>query len=131
MIKIKTKLDKSQIAGIGVFADQEIRSGEIVWSMNKLSVVRISPEDYRNLSEEEKSFIDEKDYYWIDNDGSYMIPADDSRFINHSENPNVIDKDDYTTIAARDIKIGEELTMNYRTLVPEEYWRPYFTNEII
>ena len=94
--------------------------------MNNLSVFRITSEDYKSLSEEEKNFIEEKDYYWIDNDGSYMIPLDDSRFINHSESPNVIDKNDYLTIAARNIKKGEELTMNYRTLVSEEYWKPYF-----
>ena len=126
MLRIKTKLDKSQIAGIGVFTDEDIHEGQIIWSMNNLSVFRITSEDYKSLSEEEKNFIEEKDYYWIDKDGSYMIPLDDSRFINHSESPNVIDKNDYLTIAVRNIKKGEELTMNYRTLVSEEYWEPYF-----
>lgn len=129
MLRIKTKLDKSQIAGIGVFADEDICKSQVIWSMNKLSVFRITPEYYNELSEEEKDFIEEKDYYWIDNDGSYMIPLDDSRFVNHSENPNVVDQNDYTTIAARNIKKGEELTMNYRTLVTEEHWKPYFKNE--
>jgi SET domain-containing protein len=131
MLKVKTKLDRSKIAGIGVFADQEIKKGEVIWQMNNLSVFKITTEDYEKLSQEEKDFIEEKDYYWIDENGSYMIPLDDSRFINHSDNPNVVDKDDYCCIADKNIALGEEITMNYKSLVPKEHWRPYFSNETI
>ena len=52
-------------------------------------------------------------------------------FINHSDNPNVVDKDDYCCIADKNIALGEEITMNYKSLVPKEHWRPYFSNETI
>lgn len=126
MLIIKTRLDKSLISGIGVFADQDVMKGDIVWRLSKLSVFKISRKDYEELSEQDKRFIHEKDYYWIDDDDSYMIPMDDSRFINHSESPNIIDKDSTTCIASRDIRSGEELTMNYRELCPEYDWKPYF-----
>ena len=60
MLRIKTKLDKSQIAGIGVFTDEDIHEGQIIWSMNNLSVFRITSEDYKSLSEEEKKFYRRK-----------------------------------------------------------------------
>ena len=69
MLKVKTKLDRSKIAGIGVFADQEIKKSEVIWQMNNLSAFKITIEDYKKLSQEEKDFIEEKDYYWIDENG--------------------------------------------------------------
>jgi hypothetical protein len=126
MLTIKTKLDKSSIAGIGLFADQDILKGEVVWKMNSLSVLKITPNEYNNLSRTEKDFIQEKDYFWADEDGNYMIPIDDSRFINHSCNPNIIDLDDNTCVASKDIKREEELTIDYKTLVPKEQWQNYY-----
>jgi SET domain-containing protein len=126
MITIKTKLDKSSIAGIGLFADQDILKGEVVWKMNSLSVLKITPNEYNNLSQIEKDFIKEKDYFWVDEHGNYIIPIDDSRFINHSCNPNIIDLDDNTCVASKDIKREEELTIDYKTLVPKEQWQNYY-----
>jgi hypothetical protein len=126
MLTIKTKLDKSSIAGIGLFADQDILKGEVVWKMNSLSVLKITPNEYNNLSRTEKDFIQEKDYFWADEHGNYMIPIDDSRFINHSCNPNIIDLDDNTCVASKDIKREEELTIDYKTLVPKEQWQNYY-----
>jgi SET domain-containing protein len=126
MLTIKTKLYKSSIAGIGLFADQDILKGEVVWRMNNLSVLTITPNEYNNLSQIEKDFIQEKDYFWVDEHSNYMIPIDDSRFINHSCNPNIIDLDDNTCVASKDIKREEELTIDYKTLVPKEQWQNYY-----
>jgi SET domain-containing protein len=128
MLIVKTKLDKSSIAGIGLFADQDILKGEAVWKMNSLSVLKITLNEYDNLSQIEKDFIQEKDYFWTDEHGNYMIPIDDSKFINHSCNPNIIDLDDNTCIASKDIKREEELTIDYKTLVPKEQWQNYYHN---
>ncbi len=37
----------------------------------------------------------------------------DLRFINHSEEPNIVYYDDFTVVALRDISEGEELLHNY------------------
>jgi SET domain-containing protein len=126
MLLIKTKIDKSLIAGIGLFADQDIQKNSIVWKMYPLSVFKINVDDYHKLSKVEQDFIDNKDYYWLDKNNNYMIPIDDSRFINHSINPNIIDLDDNTCISSRDIKNGEELTIDYKTLVNKENWQNYY-----
>ncbi len=48
--------------------------------------------------------------------GDYVLCSDDARFLNHSENPNLISNilDEEIDIAARDILENEELTVNYK-----------------
>ncbi len=48
--------------------------------------------------------------------GSHVLCGDDARFCNHSDHPNCHDfpdADGGTTVAARDIGEGEELTSDY------------------
>lgn len=125
MIVVKTKLDKSLISGIGLFANQDILKGDLIWKMTSISVLRIAPERYEELSQIEKEFIKNTDYYWMDEHGNYLIPIDDSRFTNHSNDPNIIEIDENVCVASRDIKQGEELTIDYKTLIPEELWESY------
>lgn len=125
MIIVKTKLDRSLISGIGLFADQIILKGDLIWKMTSISVFKISPAKYEELSQIEKNFILEKDYYWLDEYGNYSIPIDDSRFVNHSNDPNIIETDHNFCVASRDIKPNEELTIDYKTLIPKELWESY------
>jgi SET domain-containing protein len=48
--------------------------------------------------------------------GKFVLCGDDARFFNHAETPNCHDypdDDGGTTVAARDIEPGEELTSDY------------------
>lgn len=130
MLTVKTKLDKSNISGIGLFANQTISKGDTVWKMHTISVFKINRNTYDSLSEIEQQFIQEKDYYWLDNDGNYMIPVDDSRFVNHSDDPNLIEMEDNHYVASKNIDINDELTIDYKTLIPKEYWASYMTKTI-
>ena len=125
MIIVKNKLDRSLISGIGLFADQFILKGDLIWKMTSISVFKISPAKYEELSQIEKNFILEKDYYWLDEYGNYSIPIDDSRFVNHSNDHNIIETDPNFCVASRDIKPNEELTIDYKTLIPKELWESY------
>lgn len=125
MIVVKTKLDKSLISGIGLFADQSILKGDLIWKMTSISVFKISLAKYKELSQIEKNFIIEKDYYWLDEHGNYLIPIDDSRFVNHSNDPNIVESDENLCVASRNIKPNEELTIDYKTLIPKELWESY------
>jgi SET domain-containing protein len=125
MIVIKTKLDKSLISGIGLFANQDVLKGELIWKMTSISVFKITPDRYEALSQIEKDFITDKDYHWLDEHGNYLIPIDDSRFVNHSNNPNIIETDENFCFASRNINQNEELTIDYKTLIPKELWETY------
>lgn len=114
MLIVKTKIGPSKIDGIGLFAVEDILKGTMIW--------KFDPKIDRLLSEEEIARLAEPlqerfhNYAFFDKKYcKYMFCGDDGRFFNHSDNPNCDDGIDDVTIALRDIKEGEELTVNYRS----------------
>lgn len=113
MLLVKTKIGPSKIHGIGLFADEFILKGTKIWVFNPLIDLSFSKSDLKKLS----SFSQEQlhKYYFLDKKTQrYILCGDDARFFNHSDNPNCDDHIDNITIAIRDIKKGEELTVNYK-----------------
>ncbi len=114
MLLVKTYLSISNIpgAGLGCFADQEIKNGEKIWKFSHLIDRVYSEEKIEFFSELEKSFI--KKYAYKQN-GLYYLCVDNAKFFNHSDdNCNTKDpENEPCTYASRDIKIGEEILSNY------------------
>ena len=115
MFFVKTKIGMSKIQGIGVFADQFIPKGTLVQKFIAGVDVEITPEQFAVLSDIVKGTILHYAYRHK-KARNYILPSDDVRFLNHSENPNLISTDsrEEIDIASRDIQKGEELTANYR-----------------
>lgn len=115
MLLVKTKIGPSKIEGIGLFAAEFIPKGTPLWKfMPGFDVVK-EKKDLASLSEASREqFLK----YSSNFGGKYVLGFDDSRFWNHSEQPNV--KQDFSSdpfgieIAARDIEEGEELTEDYK-----------------
>ncbi len=126
MVRVKTYLSKSSIHGIGVFAAEEIKKGTVTWSYSPYFVTKINPEEIAKMSKEEQERLDYLDYYWVDAQGNYVFSLDHDKFTNHSFDPNILSVDDFTDIAARDIAVGEELTIDYRTIISEGTWEGYY-----
>jgi SET domain-containing protein len=112
MITVKTIIHPSLIAGIGLFADQDIPKGTVVWKYNSELDLLFSKDQIEVLSPaSKKQFLN---YAFLDKKyDKYMLCGDDGRFFNHSEMPNCDDSAEDITIALRDIQKGEELTVNY------------------
>lgn len=115
MIHIKYKLDKSGHHGIGLFADEDISKGKLVYTSSPLLDVNLTQEQFESLDEKEKrelrwwGFWDEPSQRW-------HVDFDVTHFINHSNEGTVTQDFAHTEaylIASRDIKKGEELTQNY------------------
>lgn len=117
MLYVKTRLGQSQISGIGLFADQFIPKGTIIW--------RFTPG--LDLALDEAQFQAYKDQYDCGRLQDYIyrskisqrhiLCVDDARFINHSSQPNTVDTMEDVeglTIASRDILPGEEITSDYQ-----------------
>ena len=122
MIHIKYRLDKSVLHGIGLFADEDIKKGTLIYTASPLLDLNISEEQFSKLNENEKQeilwwgFFDKPSKKW-------HVDFDVSKFINHSFNANVTQDashfEAYLT-ASLNIKKGDELTQNYLEFESEE-----------
>ena len=113
-------LGPSKIDGIGCFSDIVIRKGEFVRVF--------SPEDSRWVplkkahASPQKSLIKK---FGIRTERGYWTPLDFLRisvgwYMNHSETPNLQSDDgDVSYFALKDIRPGEEVTMDYRRMDPK------------
>ncbi len=118
MYVVKTYLDRSAINGIGVFANQDIPKGTIVWTMVHGFDQVFDHAFVQNLPEVGREYV--RKYAYLER-GKFYLCGDHGKFTNHSDTPNVTNALDGSEdeIAARDIKKGEELTSDYRTFDDE------------
>lgn len=122
MLHIKYKLDKSNKHGIGLFADQDIKKGTVIYTASPLLDLNISNETFEKLTQIEKEEIRYWGF-WIETQKVWHVDFDMSKFINHSLEATVTQDSDYEDaylVATRDIKNGEELTQNYLEFESEE-----------
>jgi len=113
MLCVKTKIQPSKISGIGLFADEYISKGTVVWKFEPRIDLLLSKDDISKLSSaSQKQFFN---YAFLDTShGKYMLCGDDGRFFNHSDDPNCDDSSPNITFANTEILPGEELTVNYK-----------------
>ncbi|HXV37719.1 MAG TPA: SET domain-containing protein [Myxococcota bacterium] len=119
MLLVKTRIGPSQIDGIGLFADEFIPKGTPVWKLVRDFDIILTPEQIASLSDAAREqFIH---YGHLDIfTGEHVLCADNARFLNHSDDPNVCcyllptPNDEDLDVAVRDIEKGEELTINYK-----------------
>lgn len=115
MIHIKYKLDKSGVHGVGFFAMQDLKKGDLIFTASPGLDVNITQEQFDALDEAEQKevrywgFFDQPTKKW-------HVDFDHIHFINHSYDPNTtqdLSHPEAYLVAARDVKSGEELTQNY------------------
>jgi SET domain-containing protein len=142
MLLVRTRLQPSQIEGIGLFAAQFIPRGTVIWRFDATIDQRFNEAALNNLSEGAREQI-QKYSYREKHSGLYVLCGDDARFFNHSPQPNCYDIfEDATdpsdahdvTIALRDIAPGEELTCDYslfdQDFVEGKYYLPTRTEKL-
>jgi uncharacterized protein len=115
MLLVKTYLDRSAIHGIGLFAGERIAKGTVIWRRSAVIDLLLGEEEIAALHPAAREQIEK--YTYLDHMlRKFVLCGDDARFFNHSEAPNCHDypdEDGGTTVAARDIELGEELTSDY------------------
>jgi uncharacterized protein len=118
MLLVKTTIGPSHISGFGLFADEFIPKGTPVWRFQSGFDLKISKDHLHRLPKLTQEFL-KKYAYLSKKSGQYIHCGDDGRFFNHSDSPNIIDLDkpdeeEIFSVAAWDIKLGEELTCDYK-----------------
>lgn len=110
MLLVKTYLDRSPIAGVGLFAAEPIAEGTLVWKLSDVDIVIHQRDlDAQELTELQRAFFESHAYK---NGNTYYLCIDDARFMNHSHDANTHEKGQ-SSIASRGIDAGEEITCNY------------------
>lgn len=112
MLLVKTTLKPSGVHGLGVFAAEFIPAGTRVWEYREGFDRRVSTDFVDALPSIAARAIRHYSAYW---GGGFVISADDARFLNHSETPNLRTyAEPDADVALRDIYPGEELLEDYR-----------------
>ena len=84
---IKTYIKETLNKGIGLFSNQFIKQGEIMWIYENNFIKRYTLEEFNKMEPLQKEFLEH--YGVIEFDGMWLLDLDDTRFINHSNDPNV------------------------------------------
>lgn len=118
MLFVKTRKGKSNVHGTGVFADQFIPKGTVIWRYVAGHDQAMSREQYEKLEGAEK--LGWEHFAYVSRfTGMLICSGDDYVFMNHSHDPNVgvaphFEPPEGYDIALRDILPGEELLFDYR-----------------
>jgi SET domain-containing protein len=115
MLHIRYKLALSDLHGIGVFTMEDIPKNFCLVEASPLLDINLTQEHFDLLTQSEQDEI--KHHGHFDKVlNKWHVDFDMTRFANHSDNPNLTQKYNdkgYYIFALRDIKKGEELTINY------------------
>lgn len=119
MLMVKTRLGPSSIAGIGLFADEDIPAGTVTWRFVPGFDQLFLEQDIEQLPEPARSELLTYTYKHPET-GRYVYCLDNARFMNHAVEPNTRGVHAAASIegydvATRHIAKGEELTCNYFT----------------
>lgn len=134
MLVVKTVVKQSTIAGVGLFADQDIKRGDIVWQYTPESCATFTQEQFQvfiNSFQKTESQIIQYYLtytYYQSFMNSLIFCLDNGRFVNHSGEPNLATPSYLPremawqySVALRDVEKGEELTENYNTYDHSEW----------
>jgi uncharacterized protein len=118
MLLISTYVAQSPTAGLGVFADEFVPCGSLIWSLNPKFDIFVHETEIGALPPHMRGFIAHFSYPHLDRPGYRVVDADNGRFMNHNLTPNtdfrIFDKG----YALADIARGEEITCNYHEFDP-------------
>jgi SET domain-containing protein len=115
MLMVPTELRNSPIHGIGVFSLRPVKKNKTVWRFDSRVDKVYSVDEVNSLPD---VFTDMLCIYgyWQKKNELFVLHGDFARFVNHFKKPNLRAFgpafDDW--VAIRDIKAGEELTVDYR-----------------
>jgi SET domain-containing protein len=118
MMLIRTYIAPSAIQGIGVYSQDFVPKGTLIWGLHEQLDIQMSANDILALPPHMQEFIRVYAYPHLERDGYVVVDSDNGRFMNHSDLPNTDFRDFYHGYALYDLQPGEEVTCDYRELFP-------------
>ena len=111
MFLIDHEVRPSPIHGVGVFALQPARKGDVVWRYHPVIDIMIPEELMVGLPDHVVRRIQERAEHQVERE-VYVMGLDGDTFVNHSDSPTMI-AEGKEAFATRDIAVGDELTWDY------------------
>lgn len=121
MLLVKTSVKPSSIEGLGLFAEEKIPKGASVWKYDSRFDIALDLKEVEAMEPLRKEFINRYAYLSPES-GKYILCMDDARFMNHSSVKDNLNTTAFPGeletrgVANQDIKIGEEILINYRAI---------------
>ena len=110
MLLIDTYLDKSKIQGVGVFAKENVKKGEKIKEVRSEFEIEFNSDNLPKMPLALAKFIDTHSYERELGSKILVMGIDNEKYLNHSDDASVDDEG----YALKDIKIGDEITINYK-----------------
>lgn len=116
---VYTRLRPSKHHGVGVFAIRDINKGTYIFYGDDDDVIWVNKDKLKGVPKDIRKLYE--DFCIIKNKGTlYGCPKNFNLltvawYLNESKNPNVGCDQEYRFFALREIKKGEELTVDYKT----------------
>ena len=110
MFLIDTYLDKSKIQGVGVFAKENIKKGQLIKEVRPDFEIEFNKDNLPKMPLALAKLIDTHAYERELGSKILVMGIDNEKYLNHSNNPSVNDNG----IALKNIKIGDEITVDYK-----------------
>lgn len=113
MMLIRSHVSQSIIEGLGVYADEFIPSGTLIWQLNPKFVATFLRSDIEEFPPHIREFVEKYSFPDFKDKNLLYVELDNGRFMNHSDTPNTDFSEFNNGYAVRDIAEGEEITCNY------------------
>lgn len=114
MMLVRAYLAPSAIEGLGVYSHDDIKKGDLVWRFDTRFDQLIPLAVLDESDERTRQFMDRYGYDMPMYPGFLALDADEGRFMNHCDIPNLDFSAPDTGYALFDIPAGTELTCDYR-----------------
>ena len=118
MLLIPTYIAPSKIEGVGVFAEEAIPAGTLIWRLDPKLDRLIREDELPSLSPLFQKFVERYGYPYPHDPSVLIVELDNGRFMNHSDAPNTVFSDPDAGFTIRDIEPGEEILCNYAEFDP-------------
>jgi SET domain-containing protein len=116
LLLCKTSLKASSIQGIGLFAEEVIPKGTVLWVYQEGLDLTFSEEELKSLSSPAVEQVMHHAYQCLES-GNYILCGDNARFMNHSSSANTHSESNGLyqgqSVSSVDIAIGDEITCDY------------------
>ena len=118
MLLISTYIGPSTIEGLGVFADEFVPRGSLIWKFNPKFDVVVGDNEVGGLPAHMQNYIARYSYPHTERPGFRVIDLDNGKYMDHSLTPNTDFRVFDICFALTDVAPGDEITCNYHEFDP-------------